>query len=269
MIVEGLYDATFEDRHSGRTASIAVVPDSRILTPGSHLGEWTRDWQEDWTEDYGVEVVGDLNELVPDASLVAWVGGILQNPGNTGRVQVTAQLIADAERRGVFAWDAWETPEVRDFAHYLTSEPIIPSLQSPLMGATLEGLAAKGAAISLGVAAYAHDPLLLLYVPGAIILVKTAGHVGDAVGLGLRHKILGWFGAPEQPPPRGLPRRERPKSLTAEGHAVRPSTSASSCCGGARKAEGIWRWECGSERVEPPRLVDQALPCGPGAMLAL
>jgi hypothetical protein len=211
MIVEGLYDATFEDRHSGRTASIAVVPDSRILTPGSHLGEWTRDWQEDWTEDYGVEVVGDLNELVPDASLVAWVGGILQNPGNTGRVQVTAQLIADAERRGVFAWDAWETPEVRDFAHYLTSEPIIPSLQSPLMGATLEGLAAKGAAISLGVAAYAHDPLLLLYVPGAIILVKTAGHVGDAVGLGLRHKILGWFGAPEQPPPEGSQDESDPK----------------------------------------------------------
>ena len=82
-------------------------------------------------------------------------------------------------------------PRLRHLADYVVFAPILPFEGSPLELQSIGGIAAQaGVGAAIGLAVGFGSPLIFVTVPGGIILVKIASHVGDAAGEVLKSHIL-------------------------------------------------------------------------------
>jgi len=95
------------------------------------------------------------------------------------------------------------SPETRDFAHHLVTEPLLPFRSSPISGQAFTQLLNEGTGVGSGAvvgmwAGWDHGLLLIATVPGGMIVGGAAYGVGMALQHGLHDRVLRWIAGSDE-----------------------------------------------------------------------
>jgi hypothetical protein len=87
--------------------------------------------------------------------------------------------------------------EIRVFADYLLSEPVVPVRTNPLSLANLAAIVSgAGVGAGIGFAMGGPTPLLIITIPAGIVIGAAATGAGYGLRDGLHWKIRKWMGVP-------------------------------------------------------------------------
>ena len=178
LSVSQIYETTITDSESGLSAHFVIVP-SRSLGGRSYL----------FRETNGPLLVLGLQSLA-DVPL----GGVVRSLAACLSSEDVDEFLGRFHEgfKEEISKPSWETPAPFAFAEYLTFARVIPFEWSTFSADSLGSiLTAQG----YGEAAYANyegtkAPMLVIAIPAGMVICGSAPKLEDALGAGLRRRIL-------------------------------------------------------------------------------